>query len=209
MEENRLKQMPENYDQDMFNRLYKKVEPLKRKLAGQINSSRLGVDYEEILSSFDVKFIFVFSKYYGKFNEDVLLGHLIRAMQLFKCRVLRTLYSKKNEIFQKTIDIDELTDYGNTFIDHSPFSEESSIFLDEVMNFLKSNLTSDAYEFLKFELTPPEYILSKLPEKSKKIPNELIIGYFDIAENGDNYINSLRSQVQLGLREAKKHFSYA
>jgi len=72
MEEHRLTKMKDNYDEKLFNDIYEKVQPLKRKLASTISTSKLGVEYEDILSWFDIKFIFVFNKYFDTKPPDIL-----------------------------------------------------------------------------------------------------------------------------------------
>ena len=62
MEHHRLKPMG-NYPVELFNSLYAQTHGLRRKLASQIDASKFGVDYQEVLSWFDVKFLFIFSKY--------------------------------------------------------------------------------------------------------------------------------------------------
>ena len=54
MEENRLKQMPENYDRAVFESIYSKTKNLRNKLAYGIDARRFGVDQDEIKSWFDV-----------------------------------------------------------------------------------------------------------------------------------------------------------
>ena len=77
MEEHRLTTMKEGYDEKLFNDLYEKVKPLKRKLASTISTSKLGISYDDILSWFDIKFIFVFNKYFENKEPEVLKGFII------------------------------------------------------------------------------------------------------------------------------------
>src|SRR5210317_1611613 len=98
MEEHRLTPMKEGYNEELFNRLYEELTPLKKRLASQINTKTLNIEYKELMSWFDVKFLFVYNKYVDQTNPDILKGHLINALQLYKNRILKYLITKKNSV---------------------------------------------------------------------------------------------------------------
>lgn len=207
MEEHRLKPMVEGYDKELFNDLYKKTLPLRKRIASQIDPKRFGLEYEDIISALDIKFLFVFQKYHKIHKPDTLLGHIISSLSTYKNRILRTAYNNKNAIHQQTIDIEELVGYENAFVDRNPLEQNKELFLNLAMSFLEKHLTEDALKLMQLELNPPEYIMDKLPEKAKKIPNELIIGYFDMEEGMSDYIDSLRKEINKAIKKAKEHFS--
>lgn len=211
MEESRLKPMGD-YDPKVFNQIYKDTEKLRKKLASEIDCRRFGVDYFEILSWFDVKFIFVFNKYHNKHNPDVLKGHIIRGLQFFKCRILRKAYSLSSVHIMNTVPMIDNEDYEQDFVDdHIPL-EEYSPFVDLAMNFLKKRLSDDAYEFLQVQLYPPPFILKRAEEEDikslHKIPSSIFAEYFELGgEKGIKYINNLRQEIKLITEEAKEFFN--
>jgi hypothetical protein len=210
MEEHRLTPMKEEFNNEVFMNIYKNTQSLKRKLAHQIDCRRLGVDYEEILSWFDVKIIFIFNRYCDKHDEEVLKGHIISGLQFFKQRILRSIYSQKNQI-NDTIDISEAYGYKELEFEDEPI-DENSIFLDTCMNFMKDNLSEQAYEVLKLELNPPPFILNKLSKHNKattsKIPSEIIADFFgmDTSKESIKIINCYRREIKQMILEAQEHF---
>lgn len=99
MENHRLTQM-KDYDPLVFGRIYQQTRPLVKTLIRGIDYSRFDVTPDIVESWFDDKFIFVFNKYCDKHNEDVLKGHIINALRLFRNRVLKSAYTKKAEFRQ-------------------------------------------------------------------------------------------------------------
>ena len=65
----RLKTMQENYDQQMFLRLYKVCKPVIRNLTKQIDYKRYNLTPDIISSYFWDKMLYVFNKYYGTCSE--------------------------------------------------------------------------------------------------------------------------------------------
>lgn len=208
MEEHRLTPMKEGFDQDVFLKLYKNTEALKRKLANQIECRRLGVEYKDILSWFDVKFIFIFNKYCDRYNEDVLKGHIISGFQFFKQRILKSIYSQKNHV-NDTIDIDLLYDLEEQV---QEVEEEYNPEMDLILEFMRDNLSEEAYQVFKIDLNPPPYILNNLgrfPKASiNKIPVELILEFFDIPITKDSIriINAYRRDISNMTLEARDYF---
>jgi len=209
MEEHRLTPMKENFDEKLFNDLYKKTNALKRKLAYQIDCRRLGVDYDEILSWFDVKFIFIFNKYFEIHEPEILKGHIISGFQFFKQRILRTIYSQKNQV-NDTIDISECYNIDEMVIEDE--FDENGKFIDVAMKYLKQNLSAEAYLVLQIELNPPLFILAEISKdpkaKTSKIPPGIIADFLgmDTTKESIKYINSLRKETQSMLEEARDHF---
>lgn len=205
MEESRLTPMVEGYDQEMFNRLYQKTEGLRRTLARGIDHRRFGVDNEEIISWFSVKFIFAYNKYCKKYNEDILLGHMIRAMQFMKCRIIKAAYTVKYS--QSIVEYTGNEPHG---ID-DPL-EDREYYYEKLMKFMRINLSDNAYMLLQLQLNPPPYILRRLKEKSigsiHKIPDELIAEYFDLGFSTDayRYVKALNLEIKQAIAIAKCEF---
>lgn len=208
MEENRLTPMGE-YDPKLFNELYKSTSQLRKKLAYQIDSRRLGVDYQEILSWFDVKFIFVFNKYVKTHEKEELKAHLIKALQFFKNRILRKAYSKSN-IHNSMIDIEEVYSLKETHIEHE--YDERQLFLGLIMEFMENSLSSEAYRILEIELNPPLFILNELSKtnySTTKIPSSIIADYlgWGISKEAVQRVESLRKELRQAINEARMYFN--
>jgi len=206
MEENRLKPMPVEYDGKLFIDIYKKTEQLRKKLAWQIDPHRFGVDYKEVLSWFDVKFIHTFCKYHDKKDPELLKAYIISSLQFFKQRILRFSYSQKAQI-HNTIDVEDM---GNLAVE-GPSIDDSKILLQLSLGVLKSKLSREAYQVLLIELNPPLYIVSTLCEQGKpltKIPSQLIAGYMGWSEKeGVKKVGICREEIRQAIVEAKGYFS--
>lgn len=209
MEVHRLKNMPDGYDVPMFNRLYSRTIGLRKKLASEINPHRFNLQYDDILSWFDDKVIWVFSKYHSVYDEDVLLGHIINSLQLFKCRILRAAYTHKYS--QQIINIEnpgQIEDIAFTDPRH-----DDSLLYNKLVEFLKLYITDDAVYLLEIQLNPPPYILKRLnssPDKKlDKISDNLLIEYLDMPQNEKalRYITGLKKEIKEGVAMAKQRFN--
>lgn len=216
MEEHRLKPMPDQYDQNLFNKLYKETQLLRNKLVYNIDARRFGVDSNEIASWFDVKFIFVFSKYYKEFKDEpgVLKGHLINALQLFKYRVLKEAYMDKNKQYLNKIEIQEI-EYFEALIsteEETEREENHNHLLSKILSFLKSKLTDDAFLIFELQLNPPPFILHRLEslsnQRSGSIPNDILADYLGLIPNRKviSYIAELKKEIKVTVESAKEYF---
>lgn len=215
MEEHRLKPMQDGYDEKLFTQLYKELTPLKKKLASNIDYKRFGVTYDDLLSWFDVKFIFTFNKYYHIHNPNVLRGHLISALSFFKNRILRQAYKEKYS--QNIIDLGSLENADNILKDRIP-EDNYKLFRLLLFAFMQQRLHEDAYMVFQTDLNPPtalepylEYHRKKIDGKFTKvteIPPALLATYIGLPDNeeGINYIKKLRKLVSSTLEEAKEYF---
>lgn len=217
MEENRLKPMVEGYDPLLFEDLYNQTKALRRKLASQIDSARFGVDTSEILSWFDVKFIYIFNKYYKKYADkpEVLKGHLIKGMQFFKCRILRMAYSQKALSQLKTIELSDYEEFEFVQIEEPEIHSNKDYLYNLAIDYMKKNLSENAFELLNIQLNPPPYILNKLFEEgvdnTNKIPNSIIADYFELGtdEKALKYINALKREIKVITQKAGDFFNSA
>ena len=210
MEENRLTPMCKNYDAELFNQLYKDTEQLRKKLAWQIDCRRYGVDYREVLSWFDVKFIYVFNKYYPiQKDHGILKGNLIQALQFFKNRILRKGYSKSN-MYNSMVDIETIYNMKETHIDLE-FDEQRE-FLKIALDFLKNHLSEEAYKILEIEINPPLYIVQELANQSKytttKIPSTMISKYMGWGLNlkSINKVDNYRKDIKRAINLARSYY---
>jgi hypothetical protein len=205
MEAHRLKPMQPGYDQKLFNDIYQNTRALRRKLTSQIDPKRFGMDYQEVLSWFDVKFIHTFNRYYGTMNDDLLKGHIIKALQFFKNRILRYAYTQKNQVNNNCIDIDELHEHQDLAVEYE-YKEDNKTLVKIALEFMQDNLSSEAYQVLVTELNPPTYILKRLDEKAStaKIPSTLIGEYLGLDQSK---LNSLKKEIKTTVTQANVYFS--
>lgn len=211
MEIHRLKPMKKGYDEQLFNRLYKETESLRKSLVFQINPRRFGVTSDIIYSWFDDKFIWVFNKYYGTCTPDQLKGRMINSLSTFKFRVLRKAYSKNN-LYANEIDMMRLDDFDASIANIIPDRTEMGnhdLFLELALTYLKKNLCDDALLVLDLELNPPPFIMERMSNPKTKIPAKLIAEYLDLEPSKDSigFINDLRREIKYWTEEAKEYFS--
>lgn len=206
MEEHRLKPMG-NYDPKLFNELYEATEQLRKKLAWQIDCRRYGVDYQEILSWFDVKFLFAFTKYYPTKGKEELKAHLIMALQFFKNRILRKGYSKNN-MYNSMVDIEGVYNLKETHI--QPEYNEKEYFMTIALDFLKNHLEPDAFKILQIEIDPPLFIIQELANQEKytttKIPSSMISDYMGWGPKGVFKVDVYRKDIGKAISLARSYY---
>lgn len=211
MEHHRLQPMKPGYDPILFEQLYKATAPLRKKLAYQIDARKFGVDYKEVLSWFDVKFIFAFNKYWDK-EPKRLLGYIISALSMYKNRVMRSSYQIKYHTHAHMLDVDtmfnEVPDEGGNIIPH-----RNEYYMVHVMDFMTKKLSNDALLVLDIELNPPPFITAYLKEEkikdTAKIPLDILAEYIGLTPTDQtlDYLKDVRSEIKRATVEAAKHFS--
>lgn len=208
MEENRLQPMVEGYDEKLFNKLYQETEPLRRKLAGQIDARRFGLFYDDILSFFDVKFIFCFNKHYNE-PPNKLKAFLLNSLSNFKNRILRNAYTVKNS--QNIVSFDTLVNIDDSFHLEPDYVSPTprDYYYEKMMHFMKHHLSDNAYLLLEVQLNPPPYILKRInksPDSNlQKIPDLVLLKYFGLgkSENAHRYLNKLKKEIRSAVQYAK------
>jgi hypothetical protein len=201
MEEHRLKPMPTNYDQEMFNRIYDSTRNLTKSLARGIDARRFGIDQEELESWFDVKLLFVFTQYYGK-PEGVLKANIINALKNYKCRIIKKAYTTK--FSQNIISTEDA-------IIQEPVENEhgQDFYFEKLMTFMKEHLSENAYTLLDLQLNPTPYILKRInPCKDsnlQKIPDNLLLEYFDLGSSPKalKYLTNLKKEIRNAVKYAQ------
>lgn len=209
--------MPE-YDAELFNQLYNETAPLRKKLASTINPHKMGLQYEDVLSFFDDKFILVFQKYHQEFNRDVLKGHIISALSRFRNRILRHAYQKKYENRPISID-DEDTSIDIPEADSLQFTIPPSLepsgfdlYRKLLLEFMYNHLSHEAWLVFQTENYPPPYVLSKLQEEGKKtvekVPARLISDFLGWGTQSTalRFIGDLRAEIKEAVAMAKNYF---
>lgn len=199
MENHRLLPMKEGYSLELFEKLYKETQPLRKKLAWEIDHRRYGVSKDIMESWFDDKFIFVFNKHFNNLEEGHLKGTIINSLKTFKLRILRKAYSTEGEFYSNTVDLEGSNMLINYLPDKSDITNED-LFLGIATEFMKKELSDNAYMLLSLQLNPPPFILNKLKKSNSSIPVDLILEYFSL----DNISKNIRM-----IRELKKEISQA
>lgn len=212
-ESHRLLPMKGTYDEKLFNQLYKETQGLRKKLAHQIDARKFGVDYDEILSWFDVKFLFAFNKYFDR-EPERLKGYLVNALMMYKYRIMRSSYQVKYHNHANMLDVSELVSLGEFDVVDEVSMDNKNNLKEEAFSFLKSRLCNDALLVLEIELNPPDFIIMEMEElykpKGTKIPNNIIadyLGYGD-SDKGTKYIGDLRKDIKEAISLAQSHFKY-
>lgn len=205
----RLKTMQENYDQQMFLRLYKVCKPVIRNLTKQIDYKRYNLTPDIISSYFWDKMLYVFNKYYGTCSEEHLKARILASLSTFKNKLLRSAYGEQAEYNQALFKLDDLFDNDKELEDDSEEEKAKSEMLDMMYNYMKEHLSMDAYMIFEVLLTPPPYIKERIKD-SGRITNGLLVEFFDMPKTNSSvkYISELRLDIQYWEDRAKEELKY-
>jgi len=210
MEIHRLTNMKEGYSVELFNKLYKETEQLRKSLAYNIDPRYYGVSKDIIVSWFDDKFIHVFNKHCDNKDPDVLKGFIINSLQTFKYRILRKAYTKEADFYTSAIELEG----ENNLINYLPDKEDNTngeIFFNLVLEFFKKELSDDAYLLLQLQLNPPPYLLNRIKKSNSNIPIKLILEFLGLEDINKNvkYIRELRKDILMATEKAKLVLNHA
>lgn len=205
----RLKTMQENYDQQMFLRLYKVCKPVIRNLTKQIDYKRYNLTPDIISSYFWDKMLYVFNKYYGTCSEEHLKARILASLSTFKNKLLRSAYGEQAEYNQSLFKLDDLFDNDKELEDDSEEEKAKSEMLEMMYDYMKEHLSIDAYMVFEVLLTPPPYIKERIKD-SGRITNLLLVEFFDMPKTNSSvkYISELRSDIQYWEDRAKEELKY-
>lgn len=205
----RLKTMQENYDQQMFLRLYKVCKPVIRNLTKQIDYKRYNLTPDIISSYFWDKMLYVFNKYYGTCSEEHLKARILASLSTFKNKLLRSAYGEQAEYNQSLFKLDDLFDNDKELEDDSEEEKAKSEMLEMMYDYMKEHLSTDAYMVFEVLLTPPPYIKERIKD-SGRITNLLLVEFFDMPKTNSSvkYISELRSDIQYWEDRAKEELKY-
>ena len=205
----RLKTMQENYDQQMFLRLYKVCKPVIRNLTKQIDYKRYNLTPDIISSYFWDKMLYVFNKYYGTCSEEHLKARILASLSTFKNKLLRSAYGEQAEYNQSLFKLDDLFDNDKELEDDSEEEKAKSEMLGMMYDYMKEHLSIDAYMIFEVLLTPPPYIKERIKENGR-ITNLLLVEFFDMPKTNSSvkYISELRSDIQYWEDRAKEELKY-
>lgn len=202
----RLKPMPESYDIDLFNKLYKVAKPVIRNLVRQIDCRRFNVTPDIIQSYFVDKLLFVFSKYYGTCSEDHLQAKVLLSLSTFKNKLLRSAYGKEAETNLEMRQLEDLFDNDKELLDDTEEVEEKEEKLQEIEEYMKKHLSPDAYLVFGVMMNPPYYLKYYPGNGSGKLTAISLVKFFNMVPNRSSvrYINNLKADIEYWVEKAKE-----
>jgi hypothetical protein len=200
----RLKEM-KPYDNELFMRLFKNMKPLMRKLSRNVDARRFNVTPDIILSYFYDKFIYVFNKYQGEYEEERLKATLLNSLATFKNRLLRNAYGDWAEYNQSLAKLDELFDDSKEFIDDSEEEMIKEEQLNTLYEYMRKHLDPDVYLLFQLQMDPPPFIRAKLKTEHSKISIVNILDFFELPRTKVNYdmISEYRKDIEYWLSRAR------
>ena len=174
----RLKPM-QDYDEAMFNRLYKVCKPVIRNLTKQIDYKRFNLTPDIISSYFWDKMLFVFNKYYGTCSEEHLKARILSSLATFKNKLLRFAYGEIAEYNQNLFKLEDLFDNDKELEDDDEEVKAKEEMLELLYKYMKEKLSPDAYMVFEVLLTPPPYIKERIKD-GERITNIMLVEFFDM-----------------------------
>lgn len=204
MEDHRLKPMVEHYNVEEFNRLYSETKQLKQKLAYGMDEQRFGLTKEELIAEFDVKLLWVYNKYCEQHDYEVTKAHVINALRLYKCKLLKYTYAKKREplVNRSYIDSGDNRSEIENLIDVKFEGDDKLI---SVKKYLKNNMSENAWLIFNIEIDPPLYILDKITgKKVYPLPVNIIADYLGIPAKD---VRRYQREIKEATLEARQFFN--
>lgn len=201
----RIKDFNQSYNVELFNKLYKNMRPLMKRLAKQVDSKRFNVTPDIILSYFSDKFVYVFDKYQKVYDEEHLKAALLSSLSTFKNRLLRSAYTEQAEINQQVSQLEDLFDNDKEFIDDTEEYEIKENRLKAIYDYMEKHLSSDAYLIFQIQMDPPEYIRERMKTDNSKISLMLMLDFFELprTKRNANWISEIRKDIDYWLEKAK------
>jgi len=204
MELHRLKPLKDGFPEELFNKIYLEVQPLKHKLISGIDCRRLGVSKDIVESWFDDKILYVFNKYFDE-KPDTIKGYVLSSLSTFKYRVLRKAYQA--DIHENLVELEGEKELINIIPDESEMNE-AELFLELAHSFMQKALTEDALLVYELQLNPPPFILKRLKNPNSRIPTCLLSDFLGLGDSRDSldYVNSLREEITMAIKQAREYF---
>lgn len=201
----RLKDFNQTYDVELFNKLYKNMKPLMKRLSKQVDPKRFNVTPDIIFSYFSDKFIYVFNKYQSEYDEEHLKAALLSSLTTFKNRLLRNAYTKQSEYNQQILKLDDLFDDSKELLDDSEEELLKEERIELLYNYMKEHLEPDTYLLFEVQMDPPEYIKERLKTDNSRISVMLLLDFFGLprTKSNSNYISEMRKDIEYWIDKAK------
>lgn len=204
----RLKPMKE-YDQRVFEHLYKICKPVIRNLSRQIDARRYDLTPDIIASYFWDKMLFVFNKYYGTCTEEHLKAMILSSLSTYKNKLLRYAYSEKSTYYQNQFSLESVFENDKEFLDDTEENQAKKEMWDLLNDYMMKHLLPDAQLVWEVLVSPPPYIKEKVKE-GRRITNIILVDFFEMkrTKSSVKYISELREDIDYWLNRAKTELHY-
>ena len=203
----RLKPMKEDYDAELFDKLYKICKPVIRNLAYHVDANRFNLTTDIIESYFWDKMLYIFNKYYGTCSEEHLRARILSGLALFKNHLLHYAYTEKAQFNQALHSFEDLFEDSNrdTNSEEEPEVSKSDMF-KMVYDYMMKNLYPDAQLVFEALYSPPPFI-REYPgyNDGNRITNGMLMDFFNLPHDSksEKYIKYLREDVDYWIGRAK------
>ena len=199
----RLKPMQKGYDVELFDKLFKLVQPVIRNLVRGIDIRRFNITPDILTSQFYDKMLFVFNKYYGTVDEEHLKANILRALSTYKNHLLKYAYSDKASFNQSLRSFEDLFDDSKEdFSDEDDSAKVKNDMWEMLNTYMMNNLSLDAQLVWEMTVSPTPFIEANA--KFGRITNSLLVEFFNLPKN----IGELREEISQTLEQAKKDLRY-
>lgn len=205
----RLTGMPEDYDRELFAKLYRVTrKPIKNLVRG-IDARRFNVTPDILASYFDDKFLFVFNKYYGTCSPEHLQARILTALSTYKNKLLRAAYGDKAEYNQGLTSLEDLFDNSKELEDNSEEVREKEEHMRMIEEYMRENLSPDAFLIFQLTMDPPE-ILVPTEDRGKRISNITFVDFFELprTKSSVKFIADLRKDIEYCIHKAQEELKY-
>lgn len=205
----RLQPMREDYDVELFNKLYKVCKPVIRRLSKQIDCKRFDLTEDIISSYFWDKMLFVFNRYYGTCSDEHLKAKILASLSTFKNKLLRSAYSEQASYNQNLSKLEDLFDDSKELVDDTESEKTKQEMIDKMYKYMKDHLSVDAYLVFETLMTPPPFIQERV-KASGHVTHLLLVEFFDLPRNKNSvrFISELRSDIQYWQERAMEELKY-
>lgn len=201
----RLKPMPDNYNVQLFNKLYRICKPVIRNLVRQIDCRRFNLTPDIIHSYFVDKMLYVFAKYYGTCSTEHLQAKILLSLSTFKNKLLRAAYSEEAEANLEMQKLEDLFDDNKELLDTSEDDKYREECLQRIEEYMREHLSADAFLVFKVLMDPPEFIQEYPGNGQGNITSMSLVKFFELPSNRSSirFITELRKDIDYWIERAK------
>lgn len=200
----------QDYDEDLFMRLYETCKPLVKSLSRNIDPRRFNVSQDIIQSYFWDKFLYVFNKYKDKYEEERLKANLLSSLKTYRNKLLRTAYSQQSQFNQELTSLDNLMDInGNKeYIDDTEDIVYKEDLSERFHQYMRNKLTPDEYLIFVTELDPPKWFEQRIKDSHGRVSILQLVDFFELPRTRKSQIKitEARKRIKQVLEEAKTEF---
>ncbi len=204
----RLKPMKE-YDQAVFQRMYKICKPVIRNLVRQIDAKRFDLTPDIIQSYFWDKMLFVFNKYYGTDTEEHLKAQILASLSTYKSKLLRYAYTERASYYQNQCRLEDLFDDSKELEDDTEEVTAHNEMWKMLNDYMMEHLNTDAKLVWEVTVTPPPFIKETIKDGAR-VTNLILVEFFNMPRTRSSvrYFTELKDDIKFWLDKAKKELHY-